>query len=283
MELRKINPVALSVIGGCFIFLATYILFWVLFLCLDSPNASREAIDILGSYFGGITTLWAAIVAAYLFDDWKEQADYETKKELSLDIIGLLAAIRFELIMTQEMLINLKLVESHLFLNTDYKNNHWNSFKKNINTTYPKIKYIKRNNLIYDFDISKDYADLERYYEHIGTNFQNIIKEYSKYYDGMISELNMDKDKNYSQPHDHYSKIGILKPSKANDFLNEINKECGFWIIYPKNQELIKFENINDMINSALTILSRMETGLLDICSPTPKEPSHISPHSHSS
>src|SRR5690606_28978657 len=115
-------------------------------------------------------------------------------KELSLDIIGLLAAIRFELIMTQEMLINLKLVESHLFLNTDYKNNHWNSFKKNINTTYPKIKYIKRNNLIYDFDISKDYADLERYYEHIGTNFQNIIKEYSKYYDGMISELNMDKD-----------------------------------------------------------------------------------------
>lgn len=252
-------------------------------LAYSGPNALKDALSTTGSYFGAAATLGAAIIAAYLFDDWKEQADYETKKELSLDIIGLLAAIRFELIMTQEMLINLKLVESHLFLNTDYKNNHWNSFKKNINTTYPKIKYIKSNNFIYDFDISKDYADLERYYEHIGTNFQNIIKEYSKYYDGMISELNMDKDKNYSQPYDHYSKIGILKPLKANDFLNEINKECGFWIIYPKNQKLIKFENINEMIKGALTILSRMETSLLDMCSPTSKGPSHKSPHSHSS
>ena len=252
-------------------------------LAYSGPNALKDALSTTGSYFGAAATLGAAIIAAYLFDDWKEQADYETKKELSLDIIGLLAAIRFELIMTQEMLINLKLVESHLFLNTDYKNNHWNSFKKNINTTYPKIKYIKNNNFIYDFDISKDYADLERYYEHIGTNFQNIIKDYSKYYDGMISELNMDKDKNYSQPYDRYSKIGILKPLKANDFLNEINKECGFWIIYPKNQKLIKFENINEMIKRALTILSRMETSLLDMCSPTSKEPSHKSPHSHSS
>lgn len=73
MELRKINPVALSVIGGFFIFFITYILFWVLFLCLDSHNASREAINILGSYFGGITTLWAAIVAAYLYDEWRYQ------------------------------------------------------------------------------------------------------------------------------------------------------------------------------------------------------------------
>lgn len=89
MELRKINPVALSLIGGCFIFLVTYILFWVLFLCLDSPNASREAIDILGSYFGGITTLWAAIIAAYLFNDWRDQHNKIIEYDYIKDIFKL--------------------------------------------------------------------------------------------------------------------------------------------------------------------------------------------------
>lgn len=73
MELKKINPLALSVVGGVSIFAVTYILFWVLFLCLDSPNAAREAINVLGSYFGGAATLWAAFIAAYLFNDWRVQ------------------------------------------------------------------------------------------------------------------------------------------------------------------------------------------------------------------
>lgn len=73
MELKKINPLALSVVGGVSIFAATYILFWVLFLCFDSPNAAREAINVLGSYFGGVATLWAAFIAAYLFNDWRAE------------------------------------------------------------------------------------------------------------------------------------------------------------------------------------------------------------------
>ena len=71
--MRKINPLALSTIGGLFIFTVVYILFWILFLCLDSPNAAKEALNILGNYFGGIATLWAAFIAAYLFNDWRVQ------------------------------------------------------------------------------------------------------------------------------------------------------------------------------------------------------------------
>ncbi|MFH7347342.1 hypothetical protein L1A45_01685 [Acinetobacter variabilis] len=71
--MKKINPLALSVVGGVSIFAAIYILFWVLFLCLDSPNAAKEALNILGNYFGGIASLWAAFIAAYLFNDWRVQ------------------------------------------------------------------------------------------------------------------------------------------------------------------------------------------------------------------
>lgn len=73
----KINPLALSIIGGLFIFFTTYVLFWVLFLCLDSPNASQTAINILGNYFGGIAALWTAVIAAYLFSDWRVVKQYE--------------------------------------------------------------------------------------------------------------------------------------------------------------------------------------------------------------
>lgn len=86
MELKKINPLALSVVGGVSIFAATYILFWVLFLCFDSPNAAREAINVLGSYFGGVATLWAAFIAAYLFNDWRVVKQYEIKLDYVLTI-----------------------------------------------------------------------------------------------------------------------------------------------------------------------------------------------------
>ncbi|MEX5380518.1 hypothetical protein [Acinetobacter towneri] len=71
--MARINPFAFSLIGGLSIFTITYILFWVLFLCLDSPNTAKEAINVLGSYFGGIATLWAAVIAAYLFNNWRDE------------------------------------------------------------------------------------------------------------------------------------------------------------------------------------------------------------------
>lgn len=71
--MARINPFVFSVIGGLSIFTITYVLFWVLFLCLDSPNTAKEAINVLGSYFGGVATLWAAVIAAYLFNNWRDE------------------------------------------------------------------------------------------------------------------------------------------------------------------------------------------------------------------
>ncbi|MCJ8512744.1 hypothetical protein [Acinetobacter lwoffii] len=86
--MKKINPLALSVVGGVSIFAATYILFWVLFLCFDSPNAAREAINVLGSYFGGVATLWAAFIAAYLFNDWRISHNKNMDAQLCMKVIN---------------------------------------------------------------------------------------------------------------------------------------------------------------------------------------------------
>lgn len=93
--MRKINPIALSVIGGVFIFTIIYILFWVLFICLDSPSATQAAINTLGSYFGGLATLWAACVAAYLYNDWKEQEKIIFLKNVAYDTTNYMTQIMF--------------------------------------------------------------------------------------------------------------------------------------------------------------------------------------------
>ena len=46
----------------------------------------KEAISTTGDYFGGIAALGAACLAAQLFNDWRVQADHQTKKELIIKI-----------------------------------------------------------------------------------------------------------------------------------------------------------------------------------------------------
>ncbi|MEN8392197.1 hypothetical protein ABFP25_13865 [Acinetobacter indicus] len=89
----KMHPLMLSVIGGVSIFATTYILFWVLFLCLDSPSAAKEAINVLGSYFGGIATLWAAFIAAYLFNDWRDQEKVIFIRNVAYETSGLILTL----------------------------------------------------------------------------------------------------------------------------------------------------------------------------------------------
>ncbi|WP_180158867.1 hypothetical protein [Acinetobacter sp. YH01026] len=70
--MAKINPWALGLIGGVTIFAITYILFWVFYFHTGTPEATSATLNTLGSYFGGIATLWAAFLAAYLYSDWRK-------------------------------------------------------------------------------------------------------------------------------------------------------------------------------------------------------------------
>ncbi|WP_394671500.1 hypothetical protein [uncultured Acinetobacter sp.] len=44
-------------------------------------NAFKDSMNIIVGIFGGLTTLGAAIIAAYLFNDWREQKNYDLQKE----------------------------------------------------------------------------------------------------------------------------------------------------------------------------------------------------------
>lgn len=55
-------------------------------LAYSGPNAMSDAFSTTGSYFGAVATLGAAVIAAYLFNDWRVVKQYEIKLNYVLTI-----------------------------------------------------------------------------------------------------------------------------------------------------------------------------------------------------
>ena len=76
------NALAVTVIATLFFFALTFILFDF----FKAGTSLKDAWETLGSFFGGITTLVAAYIAAQLFNDWRVVKQYEIKLDYVLTI-----------------------------------------------------------------------------------------------------------------------------------------------------------------------------------------------------
>ncbi|MFI8035745.1 hypothetical protein ACH8I4_17985, partial [Acinetobacter sp. ABJ_C3_5] len=56
-----------------------FIIMAILYFYWGNINAVKDSLSTASGFFGGITTLGAAIVAAYLFNDWREEKDFDYK------------------------------------------------------------------------------------------------------------------------------------------------------------------------------------------------------------
>lgn len=71
--MKQITPVSFSfLISLTVAFIFLLITFWIFYQYSWSAAAAKDALSTTGSYFGAVTTLVAAIIAAYLYTDWKE-------------------------------------------------------------------------------------------------------------------------------------------------------------------------------------------------------------------
>ncbi len=57
-------------------------------------NAAKDALSTSGSYFGAAATLGAAVVAAYLFNDWRIAQHAQSKSEISKQVISSLIKLK---------------------------------------------------------------------------------------------------------------------------------------------------------------------------------------------
>lgn len=74
----KIKPIvfsfAVSIILS-FVFLMA--IFWIVYVYSGDLTATKDALNTTGNYFGGITALATTLVAAYLFNDWKQEGRFD--------------------------------------------------------------------------------------------------------------------------------------------------------------------------------------------------------------
>ncbi|CAI3119489.1 hypothetical protein MWMV2_MWMV2_03691 [Acinetobacter oleivorans] len=67
----------------------TFLLFsmlGILFFYWGDHTAVKDSLSTVSGIFGGITTIGAAVIAAYLFNDWKIQQRYQNTLQFGLDV-----------------------------------------------------------------------------------------------------------------------------------------------------------------------------------------------------
>lgn len=112
----KIKPIAFSFAVSIilsFVFLMA--IFWIIYVYSGDLTAIKDALNTTGSYFGGIATLAAAIIAAYLFNDWRQERKYLNKKEKAEKALNIIELMVDDLDMFGKSKFNDLMITNKLF------------------------------------------------------------------------------------------------------------------------------------------------------------------------
>ena len=76
-----------TAVGTGIITILSFFIVWIGFPAETPQNSFKDALGFAGGLFGGLATFGAAIVAAHLFNDWKEQHNKEIEIQFILKVI----------------------------------------------------------------------------------------------------------------------------------------------------------------------------------------------------
>ena len=72
--------------------------FAILYFYWGDETAIKDALSTTGSFFGGFATLGTALVASYLFNDWREQHNKNVESQLCMKAFDYIQGFEFELV-----------------------------------------------------------------------------------------------------------------------------------------------------------------------------------------
>lgn len=95
------------------------ITFWIFYKYSWSAEAAKDALSTTGSYYGAAATLGAAIIAAYLFNDWRAQHNKTVEKDAALDVIEKFDIVDLHLSKFKDDIFSLKNKLNHIYEMSD--------------------------------------------------------------------------------------------------------------------------------------------------------------------
>lgn len=85
---KEIFILLLSIaVGIAIITVLSFFIIWIGFPVSNPKESFKDALEFSGNLFGGLATFGAAIVAAYLFNDWKDEYSQNLNSSILLDFL----------------------------------------------------------------------------------------------------------------------------------------------------------------------------------------------------
>ncbi|BCX74627.1 hypothetical protein TOL5_28270 [Acinetobacter sp. Tol 5] len=185
---------------------------------------------------GVLGTVFAALVAILLFNDWKEPAKYQTDKEQVEPVKKLLAKLRFDLSQKFDIFNFIKKVDDSMYRSEAYFNLNMNDFRSEIFEVISNIKHTEVD------EIYNIFTNIDTHYTFINIHFKIILQNYKKFY-----ETNSEEDLN-----------NIVKStSRAVGFYKDI-KNLG-----KTNDNLIKYDDLSEMIESCIKEINKLDEKII--------------------
>ncbi|GAA5564586.1 hypothetical protein Asch03_02110 [Acinetobacter schindleri] len=233
-----------------FSFLSIFYFYW------GDLKAIQDSLSTTGSIFSAIATLGAAALAAFLFNDWRDEKNYELENSLLTNILIDLKPIFIELHKIRSDSQNLKKIDSNLILKTNYLERERIDMFQSIISLFPNIKIyseIKRDQelislynifdkhcfIMEDFFNELFFIKYRRYYEKV--NNDNLLNN-SK----LSSVSSFDIFRPYSQSRKELLLIEIaeiLNMFKKNSLGATIDNKVVFVSYESWLEETIKIHN----------------------------------------
>ena len=177
-----------TAVGIAITTILSFFIVWIGFP-VDTPRESfKDALGFSGGLFGGLTTFGAAIVAAHLFNDWRDEKNYDLEASLLYGVLADLKPIFIELHKIRSNSENLKEIDSHLIIKTDYLDHTKINLYEAVIGLYANINAyskIKKDPTLIDF-----YNRFDKHLFILNDFYIDLFhKKYKSYYTNAIAAL----------------------------------------------------------------------------------------------
>lgn len=267
----KINPVVVSFGVALIITLVfIFILFFIFLKYLGVSDSPSAAFDNLGSWFGGIATLWAAIVAAYLFNDWRDQAKHLLNREYAEEVLKIFSLAKRDLRYLLSILNDFEKIGKFAIYEDKYKNIDIGNTLNKITQLDFRFKFLsKLSNKV----TIQDLGDIERHYTIINQRFKAISLNYVGYFENLQTEIRNNNSPISSSLENSFNRttykfLDINLENLLKDISNlRILCSCkiGFEIV---NEKSYTYENPKEIINFCINKIETIEEYFFSIIEP---------------
>lgn len=260
---KKINLLAklfityILLLAICFLFYGLVVL----------PTNGAEKVNAIIGLLSWSATIYAPLAAFFLLDSWKDQKEYELKKEyISLSLHDL-RPIFSKLLVISTNTNNIEKVDDYLVINKEYLDYKALELGSSVTNLFGNIKVFSK--IDNNSNILELYDDFEMHVFFIDYIYKTLIKRYKNYYD------EFSRDRNPSQDFDIDIFRGYLG-SESKSLISHVLHLQRFIQFKHKYRKRIDAGNntreleytLSDLVENTLDIHNKIQKILLDTFKP---------------